>query len=372
MEGSGIRKVHELAKQIQNPINLSLGQPDFDVPESIKAKVIEAIAQGKNGYVSTCGDQAVRDTLAEKASKTHQKWKDYNPNGSEGFDVMLTSGVTGGIFNALGALINPGDEVIIPDPYFLLYKEVVSIFGGKNIFLDTYPDFSIQKQDLLSVITPKTKAIILNSPGNPTGALIHESEMKEIVSICEKNNIIIISDEIYCDFIYSGDRTYISPADYSENVLVLRGFSKSHSMTGWRIGYAYGPSKLIRAMEKMQAQSYVCPSSIAQFAIAEALVTEISDKADHYRERMSLAIDILKDDFEITLPHGGFYIFPKVPEHLEIDALGFAKKAISKEVLVVPGDVFSRKNTNFRLSITCPEEKLVVGLNRLKEIAKER
>jgi len=188
MDASGIRKVFALAAELKDPVNFSIGQPDFDVPEPIKEAAIEAIRRGQNSYSQTAGDAVIVQRLKDKVKA------DY---GWDNAPLMLTSGVSGGLLLSFMALINPSDEVIMSDPYFVIYKHVINMLGGKCVFVDTYPDFRLPAEKVAKAVTDKTKLIILNSPANPTGIVYTADEVKEIVEVARKHDIIIMSDEIY-------------------------------------------------------------------------------------------------------------------------------------------------------------------------------
>ncbi len=227
IDASGIRKVFSLAAALKNPINFSIGQPDFDVPDVLKEEAIKAIRTGQNKYSLTAGIPELRERIAEKIREEL---------GWERPSVLVTSGVSGGLFLGFMVLVNPGDEVIIPDPYFVMYKHLVNMLGGRCVFVDSYPDFRLPVEKIRAAITDKTKLIIMNSPCNPTGAVYSEEEIKQLAQIAAEKDIPVLSDEIYNSFSYEGSCSSI--AGYYEKSIVLRGFSKSYAMTGWRVGYA--------------------------------------------------------------------------------------------------------------------------------------
>ncbi|HHT9151550.1 MAG TPA: pyridoxal phosphate-dependent aminotransferase, partial [Candidatus Wujingus californicus] len=210
---------------MQNPVNLSIGQPDFDVPEEIKAAAVKAINSGTNKYTVTQGIPELRDALLKKLQKGR---------GVNAENIIITLGVSGALTLAFMVLIDPEDEVIIPDPAFVSYKHLANFCGGRPVFVDTYPDFKLTASRIQPHITKKTKILIINSPANPTGVLINSKELKEIAELAKKYNIFIISDEIYHDYDYNHE--FDSIGRYYEKTLILDGFSKSFAMTGWRMG----------------------------------------------------------------------------------------------------------------------------------------
>jgi len=359
IDSSGIRKVFELGAKLKNPINLSIGQPDFDTPEKIKESAIEAIKLGYNKYTLTQGLPELCELLKEKYSK---KYPENKPE-----SVIVTSGVSGGLFLALISLINPNDEILIPDPYFVMYKHLTNLLGGKAVFYNTYPDFKIKKNEIEKVITEKTKIIIVNSPNNPTGRVYSKEELKIIYDISKKYDLFVISDEIYEDFVY--DCNFTSFLEFTNNALILKGFSKNFSIPGWRIGFALGPNWLISEMIKLQQYSFVCATSIAQYAVLKNLNLDIKNYINEYKIKRDTIYNSLKDYFEIVKPEGAFYMFPKIPNG--ISATSFVQKAIENNLLIIPGNVFSEQDTNFRISFANSIENLKKGAEILKNLLKK-
>jgi aspartate aminotransferase len=355
IDASGIRKVFNLAKDMKNPVNLSIGQPDFDIPDHLKDEAIEAIKKGHNTYTLTQGIPELRTEV-----RNHLEKRRINPE-----EILITSGVSGGILLSLFAIINPGDEIIIPDPYFVMYKHLVNLLDGKPVFIDTYPDFRFTAERIAPKITSKTKAILLNSPANPTGVALDNDDLQKLANLAEKHSLLVISDEIYSPFSY--DSHHKSIAEFYDKTLVLDGFSKSHAMTGWRLGYAAGPAELIDQMTKVQQYTFVCAPSIAQKAGVEALKSHVmQDYIDAYKEKREIIVQGLLEKFEFTVPNGAFYVFPKAPGG---DGEAFVMEAIRNNLLVIPGNVFSEKNTHFRISFAAKNETLQKGIEILNRIA---
>ncbi len=227
IDASGIRKAFDMARSMKDPINLSIGLPDFDVPDPAKEAAIEAIHGGFNAYTQTQGIPELRGKLQAEVDREF---------GHEDRQVLVTSGSSGGLLLAICCVVNPGDEVIVFDPYFVMYRHLVTLAGGTSVIVDTYPDFRIDIDKVADAITPRTKCIIVNSPGNPTGVVISAEEMKALAELCHRRNVLLISDEVYRTFCY--DHPFTSPARFNPDVFVADGFSKSHAMTGWRLGYA--------------------------------------------------------------------------------------------------------------------------------------
>ena len=355
IDSSGIRKVFDLAKSIKNPINLSIGQPDFEVPELVKAKAIQAIEEGRNSYTLTQGIEELRQAvLAVEKKRT----------GIKHDSVLITSGVSGGLLLAFMALINPGDRVIIPDPYFVMYKHLCRLLGGKPLYVDTYPDFQLTVERLEAAGAERGKILLLNSPNNPTGQVMPAANLQDIAKWARDNGIFIITDEIYCVFVY--DEEFASIARYTDNLLLLNGFSKCSAMTGWRLGYAIGPGELITEMTKLQQFSFVCAPSIAQYAGLAALSVDPSPYVNAYKAKRDLVYGGLRRKFELPKPQGAFYAFARAPEG---DGDAFAKKAIAHGCLIIPGNVFSEKKSHFRVSFAAEESAIEAGTRLLCSLA---
>jgi aspartate aminotransferase len=358
LDASGIRKVFDLAAKMEDPINLSIGQPDFEVPDDIKEAAIQAIRDGHNRYTMTQGIPELHNALRTRMNND----KGFDPDG-----LLVTSGVSGGLILAFLTLLNPGDEVLVPDPYFVMYKHLVNLADGKPVFVDTYPDFKVTAERLRAQVTDKTKMILLNTPANPTGALIDDDELPKIAELAREKDLIVLSDEIYDCFSYEGAMKSIG-AIYPKT-LVMGGFSKSHAMTGWRLGYVAGPADIIQEMTKLQQFSFVCAPSMVQYAGVTALGVDTAVFAEAYRKKRDLVYGELVDaGYEVQKPGGAFYIFPKAPWGTGME---FVSKAIENELLIIPGSVFSERDTHFRISYAASEDTLEKGLSVLRKIIKE-
>lgn len=357
IDSSGIRKVFDLAQKMQNPVNLSIGQPDFDVPEEIKMVAMKAIEDGANKYTVTQGIAELRNGLLKRLQEQR---------GVNAEDIIITSGVSGALTLVFMVLINPDDEVLIPDPAFVSYKHLVNFCGGKSIFIDTYPDFQLTAARIEPHITKKTKALIINSPANPTGIMCKARDIKEIAEIAKKHNLVVISDEIYHDYDYHHE--FESIGKYYEKTLTLDGFSKSFAMTGWRMGYAAGPASMISEMIKLQQYTFVCAPSPAQYAVAKSLDTDLSKYIASYKKKRDLMYNGLKDTFQIVKPGGAFYFFPEVPWGTDEQ---FVATAIKNNLLIIPGSVFSERHTHFRISYAASEETIHRGMDILNSISRQ-
>lgn len=376
IDASGIRKVFDLAANLKNPVNLSIGQPDFDVPDQIKDAAIDAIRRGINRYTVTQGLRQLQEKVSSQLVAELPHWKPASQGGS--FDTLITSGVSGGLLLALLTCVGPGDEVLIPDPYFVMYRHLVTLAGAKAVYIDTYPDFQLTPERLQKAITPRSKLLLFNSPCNPTGVLASAQVCRQVVELADKHQILILSDEIYDEFCYEksprdiGDRKSRcpSPAVYSDHLLLMRGFSKTYAMTGWRLGWVAGPKAIVDQMTKLQQYSFVCAPSMAQMGGVTALDVDMSAHVEAYRRKRDMVVQKLAGTYELTTPRGAFYAFPKVPERLGLTATQFVERAIARKLLIIPGSVFSSRDTHFRISYACDNAMLEQGLDILLELAR--
>lgn len=375
VQASGIRRVFELAGQLKDPINLSIGQPDFDVPQRIKQAAIGAIDRGVNKYTLTQGMEELHAAIAGRLGVELPNWKLRHAGGDGG--LLVTSGVSGGLVLAFLACLNPGDQVIVPDPYFVMYKHLLTVAGAEAVYVDTYPDFQLTAQRVEAALTPRTKMVLLNTPSNPTGVVADQTMCRELVELAERRNLLLVSDEIYDEFCYdksarrgSDGRAYCpSPAAFTQNLLLLRGFSKTYSMTGWRMGYAAGPAAIIEQMTKLQQYSFVCAPSMVQVAGVAALSESMDQYVEAYRRKRDLVMQKLSGTFELVKPEGAFYAFPKVPQRLGMTGTQFVEAALARNVVMIPGGVFSERDTHFRISYATSDAKLAQGLDVLVELA---
>ncbi len=356
LDASGIRKVFDLAAKLKDPINLSIGQPDFDVPEPIREAAVAAIRAGKNQYTQTQGTAELRSALADECRREFG-WTDERP-------YLVTSGVSGALVLALMVTVNPGDEVLFADPYFVMYSHLVNLCGGVPVPVDTYDDFRPNLQRLADAITPRTRMILVNSPANPTGAVWSEQDLRDLAELAGRHDLLVISDEIYNLFCY--DAPFASMARYYPNTLLMRGFSKSYAMTGWRLGWCTGPRAVLDKMTMLQQYSFVCAPSMVQAAGVTALGVDMSEHVTAYRRKRDMVYDALGERFGLVKPGGAFYAFCPAPGG---DASAFVEKAIARNVLIIPGNVFSTRNTHFRISYATSDEKLQQGLEILRSLA---
>ncbi len=355
IDASGIRKVFALAAKLENPVNLSIGQPDYDVDEVCKEEAIRQIQAGFNSYTQTWGDEGLREAVAAYYRKKFDAPLE---------NVMITCGVSGGLFLALLATVNPGDEVLFADPYFVMYKHLVNLLGGVPVPVDTYPDFKLRPEAIEDAVTERSKLLIVNSPSNPTGVTMTEAELRAIADVARRNNLLVLSDEIYESLQY--DEMGTTMAGLYDNTIVLNGFSKNAAMTGWRVGFAAGPEEIIQHMNTLQQYTFVCAPSFAQKAAVKALDVDMSEKVAAYRKKRDIVYEGLKGAFSVVKPGGAFYIFPEAPGG---DGDAFVKRAIENNVLIIPGSVFSDRATHFRISFAAPDATLEKGVEVLCKLA---
>ncbi|MCA9024430.1 MAG: pyridoxal phosphate-dependent aminotransferase [Planctomycetaceae bacterium] len=355
IDASGIRKVFDLAANMTDPINLSIGQPHFDTPEPIKAALKQAVDGGYNAYSQTQGIKPLLETLQSHVDQTYQH---------DDRKVFVTSGTSGGLMLALCTLVGPGDEVIIFDPYFVMYKHLTRLAGGTPILVDTYPDFRINIDKVRDAMTDRTKVILFNSPSNPTGHVASAEEVQQLAELAAERDVALISDEIYRSFCYDGG--FASPTAWNNQTIVIDGFSKSHSMTGWRCGWCHGPAHVIQQMIKLQQFTFVCAPHPVQWAALEAWKYDISSFVSEYKQKRDFMVNALKNDYEIHGGEGAFYLFLKVPQGSGTE---FVKRAIENNLLIIPGNVFSEQDTHFRISYAAEERTLQRGVEVLKRLA---
>jgi aspartate aminotransferase len=345
----------------ENSINLALGEPDFETPQHIREAVKEALNEGFTHYTGNMGIIELREAISQKLQAENQI--ETSPE-----SVVITVGASGALYSSVNALIEEGDEVLIPDPGFVAYDACVKISGGRSIpvHLKDENDFRMIPEDVLEQVTPHTKAIIINSPGNPTGGVLEKEDVKGLADIADDHDLIIISDEIYEKIIYG--KKHYSPAHYSENVITINGFSKTYAMTGFRIGYLAAPPKLTEELLKVHQYSVTCATSLSQKAALAALQgpqDEVKVMVAEFKRRRDLVVKRLNDmGINCRQPHGAFYVFPTVdnPEKL-------VEEALKKDVVLVPGTSFGKYGAgHFRISYAASYEDLEKSMDRLESL----
>ena len=384
IDASGIRRVFELGATMADPINLSIGQPDFPVPEAVKQAAIAAIGNDQNGYTLTQGIAPLRKKIAEYLA-SDIGW-DVPVKSSDDPDatttMLVTSGTSGALQLAFMSLLNSGDEIVIPDPYFAMYPHAISAIGGVAVRCPTYPDFRMTAERVEAVLTDKTKAVLLNSPSNPAGVVLTSDECRDLLELCRSRGVLLISDEIYDEFTFADARTEAafderlgdrcpSPCRVpgaSDDVLLIRGLGKTYGVTGWRLGYCAGPEAIISTMQRLQQYTYVCAPAPLQHGGVACFDIDMTDLIAQYASRRDLVVERLGAVTEIVTPGGAFYAFFKVPERLGMTAAQFGQACAERELLVIPGNVFSDRDTHVRLSFAAPPSRLHLGLDVLVDL----
>ena len=373
------QKARELKEKGVDVISLGAGEPDFDTPDNVKKAAIQAINNGETKYTAVDGTPKLKEAIVNKFK---------NENGLEFSKEEINVGAGGKqvIFNAILATINPGDEVLIPAPYWVSYPDIVLLAGGvpKVVICDEKDEFKISAKKVKENLTPKTKWIILNSPSNPTGSCYSKDEIDSIADVLKDNpDVMIMSDDIYEHVVYEGFKFYTIAQNEKvrQRTLTINGVSKSYSMTGWRIGYAGGPKDLIKAMAKIQSQSTTNPSSISQAAAVEALNGDqsfIKVRADAFKERRDFVVSGLNkiDGINCLNPQGAFYVFPsckgclgkthKELGKIETDTDFVTKLLESTGVAVVQGSAFGLDGF-FRISYATSMDNLEKAVQRIAD-----
>lgn len=378
---SGIREAARRARQTPGAIDLSIGQPEFAVPDAIKRAAADAIFTDRNGYTQNPG---LPELLADLA--THLKadvgWTAGDAIGTNiETGLMVTAGTSGALLLACLACLGPGDEIVIPDPYFVLYPYLASICGARAVPCDTYPDLRMTAERVERLVTPRTKMVLMNSPGNPSGVVAPENDCREMLELCRRRNILLVCDEIYDELTFREARTQRSAdgrraccptparsAGAERDMLLVRGFGKTWGCTGWRLGYAAGPRLLIEQMVKMQQYTFVCAPTPLQWAMRAALKTDMSAQCDAYERRRDLAVRRLGEVTEVTSPGGGFFVFPRVPRRLNMTGTQLADLCVQHKVVIIPGRVFSRSDTHVRISLAAADERLAQGIDTIARL----
>jgi len=353
------------------------GEPDFPTPEHIKKAAIRAIEENKTKYTPTGGIMPLREAIC--AWHKRELGSNYEPK-----ECVVTVGGKHGIFNVMSVLVQAGDEVIIPAPYWVSFPDIVKYAGGKPVYVETRPEdgFSVKASAIQKAITPRTKLLILNSPSNPTGGVVPPDEYERILAVCKKHKVWLMGDECYSHFTYQPHKPYsiASALDSKPSVVIIGSVSKTFAMTGWRIGYALAPESLIQALVKLQSQSTSNPTSIAQYAALEAMrgpMDTVPVMLAEYARRRKRIVEGLNaiPGVNCAMPGGAFYAFPNVAAHL---ANGSSGQALAKDttelakilldkarVALVAGDAFGAPGY-LRLSYATSIERIDEGLRRLE------
>ncbi len=371
-------RAKELKKKGHDIVSFTAGEPDFDTPSHIKEAAIRAINEGHTKYTPVGGIDELKEAIIERYRKDHSL--EYSKE-----EILVSCGGKHSFYNLCQALLDQGDEVIVPAPYWVSYPPMVRLAGGvpRIVSTDEKDGFKISPEELENAITEKTKAIVINSPSNPTGAVYSPEELKALVEIAVERGVLVVSDEIYDKLVY-GEVESVCAAGVCEgareNTIVLNGVSKSYSMTGWRIGYALGPKELIDAMMRIQSQSTSNPTSISQWASVAAISGSqqcVEEMKREFKKRRDIMVDGLNsiEGISCIRPHGAFYVFANVSalfgrrynDRVINSSVEFASFLLDTvEVCVVPGAGFG-DDRFVRLSFACSEEDIKKGVERIRE-----
>ena len=365
---SGIRKFFDIVSEMKDAISLGVGEPDFDTPWHIRDEGIYSLEKGKTFYTSNSGLKELREEICRYVERKYDVSYAWNT------DVLITVGGSEAIDVGLRAMLNPGDEVLIPQPSYVSYEPCTILAGGKPVIIDLKAEneFRLTAQELLDAITDKTKVLILPFPNNPTGAIMEEADLIAIAKVCVEKDIYVMSDEIYAELTYKNKHVSIaSLPGMKERTILINGFSKAFAMTGWRLGYACGPKEIIQQMTKIHQFCIMCAPTTSQYAAIEALKNgddDVKKMRDSYDQRRRFLLDAFKKmGLECFEPFGAFYVFPCIKE-FGMTSEEFATRFLEEEkVAAVPGTAFGDSGEGFlRISYAYSLDRLRLAMERLE------
>ncbi len=369
---SGIRKFFDIVSEMKDAISLGVGEPDFDTPWHIREEGIYSLEKGRTFYTSNAGLKELKVEISRYLKRKYELTYDYN------HEIMVTVGGSEAIDLALRAMINPGDEVLIPQPSYVSYLPCCELADGVPVVINLKEEneFRLTKQELLDAITDKTKILILPFPNNPTGAIMTRRELEEIAEVVIEKDLFVISDEIYAELTYSGER-HVSIAEIPgmwERTVLINGFSKAYAMTGWRLGYACAPKLILDQMLKIHQFAIMCAPTTSQYAAVEALREgddDVKNMCESYNQRRRYVVKRLRDmGLSCFEPYGAFYVFPSIAA-TGMTSDEFATKLLEEEkVAVVPGTAFGDCGEGFlRISYAYSLKDLEIALDRIEAFA---
>lgn len=374
IQPSGIRKFFDIAQQIDGVISLSVGEPDFKTPWAARKEAINILEKGKTAYTANSGLIELRRVIAQYAKDRIET--DYDPDG----EIIVTVGGSEAIDMAIRALVQDGDEVLVPEPSFVCYSPIVSVCGGTPVPIVTRQEdkFRLTAQALREKITPRTKALILPFPNNPTGAVMRRGDLEAIAEVLRGTDIIVLSDEIYSEMTYNGQKhvSIVQIDGMKERTIVINGFSKAFAMTGWRLGYAMGPRPILKQMLKLHQYCIMSSPTVSQYAAIAAMTKcrgDVEHMIDEYDMRRRFVVKGFNDmGLECFEPEGAFYVFPCI-KSTGMTSSEFCEKLIySKKVAVVPGNAFGASGEGFvRVSYAYSLQHLTTALARIREFLDE-
>ena len=367
LKPSGIRKFFDIVHEMKDAISLGVGEPDFDTPWHIRDEGIYSLEKGKTIYTSNSGLLQLRQEISKYLERKYNV--SYDPTS----EMLITVGGSEGIDVGLRAMLNPGDEVLIPQPSYVSYEPCTIIAGGKPVIIELKAEneFRLTAQELIDAITDKTRVLILPFPNNPTGAIMEESDLLAIAKVCVEKDIFVMSDEIYAELTYKGKHVSIaSLPGMKERTILINGFSKAYAMTGWRLGYACGPKEIISQMTKIHQFCIMCAPTTSQYAAIEAVKNgddDIATMRDAYNQRRRFLLNAFREmGLECFEPYGAFYVFPCIKE-FGMTSEEFATRFLEEEkVAAVPGTAFGDCGEGFlRISYAYSLDHLKTAMERL-------
>ncbi len=370
---SGIRKFFDIVSEMKDAISLGVGEPDFDTPWHIRDEGIYALSKGKTFYTSNAGLKELREEICNYLKRTQNI--EYNPLK----EVIVTVGGSEAIDIGLRAIVNYGDEVIIPQPAYVSYEPCTILAGAKPVIINLKAEneFRLTADELENVITDKTKVLILPFPNNPTGAIMEREDLEKIAEVIIKHDLYVMSDEIYGELTYKGEHASIaSIAGMKERTILINGFSKAYAMTGWRLGYACGPEAIIKQMTKIHQFAIMCAPTTSQYAAVEALKNgdeDVKIMRQAYNQRRRFLLNAFKEmNVQCFEPFGAFYVFPCIKE-FGMTSEKFATRFLEEEkVAAVPGNAFGESGEGFlRISYAYSLENLKIAMERFKRFVEK-
>ena len=365
---SGIRKFFDIVSEMKDAISLGVGEPDFDTPWHIRDEGIYALSKGKTFYTSNAGLKELREEICNYLKRTQNI--QYNPLK----EVIVTVGGSEAIDIGLRAIINAGDEVIIPQPAYVSYEPCTILAGAKPVIINLKAEneFRLTAEELENAITEKTKVLILPFPNNPTGAIMEREDLEKIAKVIKKHDIYVMSDEIYSELTYKGEHVSIASIEgMQERTILINGFSKAYAMTGWRLGYACGPEAIIKQMTKIHQFAIMCAPTTSQYAAVEALKNgdeDVKMMRQAYNQRRSFLLNAFKEmNLKCFEPFGAFYVFPCIKE-FGMTSEEFATRFLEEEkVAAVPGNAFGESGEGYlRISYAYSLDNLKIAMERFK------
>jgi aspartate/methionine/tyrosine aminotransferase len=372
VELTGIRKFFEAASRFPDAINLGIGEPDLDPPAELIEAAARHMREGRNKYGPIAGIRELREELAGRHSKVS---KSISPE-----NVFITVGGENALFASMASVLRQGDEVVVISPAFPSYASIARIFGARPVFLRASEErgFVPSEEDLRSAVTRRTRAVVVNSPSNPTGAVYGPEDLRAVVRVAEEVGAYVISDEVYEPFVYDGQfHSAAHLIDEYPRIAIVQSFSKSLSITGWRLGYLIAPAELTERIQKFLLYSHACPPTFVQHAVLDVLRSGsyedyVRRSRELYRRRRDLVVELMREEgMELSVPRGAFYAFPRLPGIG--DDMGFCVRLFEeKKVVVVPGSSYGPGGEgHVRVSFAASEEKLLEGIRRIGQMLRE-